>query len=76
MIKAVGESADGVPRVLLGLTAEEFVDMAASGIAYVVDTVGVDPRLPPLQIVLIGGGADGMTDRVVNQWPGVWVMPS
>lgn len=54
MIKASGGGADGVPFLLLGLSAENCRRLIA-GQPIVVRADHVDPRLPRINVILVGG---------------------
>lgn len=58
MIKASGETGDGTPLLVLGLSAENCRRLLA-GQPISVLTEDVDPRLPALHIVLLGGETEG-----------------
>lgn len=54
MIKATGGGRDGVPFLLLGLSAENCRRLVA-GQPIRVRADQVDPRLPALNVLLVGG---------------------
>ena len=54
MIKATGGGADGTPFLLLGLSAENCRRLVA-GQPIAVRADHVDPRLPALNVLLVGG---------------------
>lgn len=54
MIKASGSTGDGTPLVILGLSRENTVRLLA-GQPIQLRVEQIDPRLPPLHVVLMGG---------------------
>lgn len=54
MIKAVGRNKLGVPQVFLGLSDENWKRLR-EGQPILVSTQALDPDLPAMQIVLLGG---------------------
>lgn len=54
MIKATGGGADGTPFILLGLSAENCRRLVA-GQPISVRVDHVDPRLPAMNVLLVGG---------------------
>lgn len=57
MIKASGGAADGTPLLLLGLSAENCRRLVA-GQPILVRADEVDPRLPAVTVLLIGGATE------------------
>jgi hypothetical protein len=66
MIKATGSSADGTPFLLLGLSAENCRRLVA-GQPIAVRADHVDPRLPAMNVILVGGETEeAITEKVRN----------
>lgn len=57
MIKATGGGADGVPFLLLGLSEENCRRLVA-GQPISVRADHVDPRLPAINVILVGGATE------------------
>lgn len=57
MIKASGGGADGTPFLLLGLSAENCRRLVA-GQPITVRADHVDPRLPVLNVIVVGGATE------------------
>ena len=70
MIKATGGGSDGVPFLLLGLSAENCRRLL-DGKPIVVRADHVDPRLPALNVIVVGGQTEqSITAELADQFPG------
>lgn len=62
--------------IALGIDHAEAVRLL-SGDPIVVDTENVNPLLPPMRIVLLGGASNAeMVEMLRRRWPELWEVPS
>jgi hypothetical protein len=70
MIQATGGGADGTPFLLLGLSAENCRRLVA-GMPIAVRADLVDPRLPKVRVILVGGETeDDIAAELRQNMPG------